>query len=124
MVFKNCRDAGLFGLELSEMRSRYGENWESLGLPPDLGIRVALHFGPVLSRIDPVTRDSSYFGQHVSRAARLEPVTDLNSVFVTFEFAAWASTENITEFTCDYLGKPEFAKGYGNSSVYALRRLD
>jgi class 3 adenylate cyclase len=124
MVFKSCRDAGLFGLELSEMRAKHCEEWTAIGLPPDLDIRVALHFGPVLYRMDPITRKPSYFGQHVSRAARLEPVTDLNSVFVTFEFAAWASTENITEFTCDYLGKPEFAKGYGNSSVYALRRLD
>ncbi len=124
MVFKTCRDAGLIGLELSELRSRSGEAWRSRGLPAELDIRVALHFGPVLYRMDPITRKPSYFGQHVSRAARLEPVTDLNSVFVTFEFAAWSSTESITEFTCDYLGKPDFAKGYGNSSVYALRRLD
>lgn len=124
MVFRSCRDAGLFGLDLAELRARRSPEWLARGLPEDLDVRVAIHYGPVLFRKDPVTGQPSYFGQHVSRAARLEPITELNSVFVTYEFAAWARTENVTEFACDYLGKLQFAKAYGDSGTYALRRLE
>jgi len=124
MVFRTCREAGLFGLDLADLRQRQGPTFAALGLPVELDIRVAIHYGPVLFRLNPVTGQPDYFGQHVSRAARLEPVTALNSVFVTYEFAAWARTENITEFACDYLGRLDFAKAYGNSAAYALRRLD
>jgi hypothetical protein len=45
------------------------------GLLSGLSLRIALHSGPVYKFTDPVTGDRSYGGTHVSRTARMEPIT-------------------------------------------------
>ncbi|HEX8137972.1 MAG TPA: TRAFs-binding domain-containing protein [Pyrinomonadaceae bacterium] len=119
-VFRSVRDAGQFALELAE---RVGHtDWTEKGLPKDMNLRIALHAGPVYACIDPVTRQPNYIGTHVSRAARIEPITPPGQVYASQAFAALASAQHVTEFTCDYVGQTPLAKGYGVFPTYHVRK--
>jgi class 3 adenylate cyclase len=118
-VFQGVRDAGQFALELAERVGR--TNWVEKGLPKDMNLRIALHAGPVYACIDPVTRQPNYIGTHVSRAARIEPITPPGQVYASQAFAALASAQHVTEFTCDYVGQTPLAKGYGIFPTYHVR---
>ncbi|MGH9773974.1 MAG: RyR domain-containing protein [Candidatus Acidiferrales bacterium] len=119
-VFSTARDAGCFALELSErVRST---DWESMGLPEDMSIRIGVHAGPVLECLDPVTRRTNFMGAQVSRAARIEPITPPGHVYASQEFAAIARAEKAGEFRCDYVGQVGMAKHYGVFPTYIVRR--
>ncbi|HEY6119383.1 MAG TPA: adenylate/guanylate cyclase domain-containing protein, partial [Pyrinomonadaceae bacterium] len=118
-VFPTVRDAGQFSLELCDLVSR--TDWASKGLPKDLNLRIALHAGPVYSCIDPVIGQQTYTGTHVSRAARMEPITPPGQVYASQAFAALAAAQNVSEFTCDYVGQTPLAKGYGTFPTYHVR---
>jgi class 3 adenylate cyclase len=60
----------------------------SVGLPTTLALRLGGHFGPVFEAEDPVQNGKNFFGTHVSRIARIEPVTPPGEVYVTEPFAA------------------------------------
>lgn len=118
-VFGYARDAGRFALELCERVAAM--NWKEKGLR-DLNLRVGLHVGPVYECIDPVTKSRNYIGTHVSRAARIEPITPPGSVYASQAFAAVAAVEQVKEFTCDYVGRIGMAKNYGAFPTYVVRR--
>ena len=58
------------------------------GLPDHLALRLGGHLGPVFPTLDPVRAVTAYMGSHVSRTARVEPVTPPGTVYVTEAFAA------------------------------------
>jgi len=118
-VFSNVRDAGRFALELRD-RVR-GTDWPGKGLP-SLSLRIGLHAGPVFSCTDPVTQRANFIGIHVSRAARIEPVTPAGQVYASQAFAALAAAEGAEEFRCDYVGQTPMAKKYGVFPTYAVLR--
>jgi class 3 adenylate cyclase len=118
-VFDNVRDAGNFGLELAELLRSI--NWADHGLPPSLNLRIALHAGPAYSCIDPVTNTPNFIGRHVSRAARMEPITPPGHVYSSQAFAALASSLGVKEFRCEYVGQTPLAKGYGTFPTYHVR---
>jgi class 3 adenylate cyclase len=60
-------------------------------------------------------------GSHVSRTARIEPVTPPGTVYVTEPFAAALVLAGRSEFACDYVGHLDAAKGYGRLRMYRLR---
>jgi class 3 adenylate cyclase len=91
----------------------------ALGLPETLAIRLGGHFGPVFEATDPVQRLTNYFGAHVSRTARIEPVTPPGEVYVTEQFAARLALEP-GGFACDYVGQVPAAKDYGSMRMYHL----
>lgn len=95
---------------------------ERVGLPPSLALRLGCHLGPVFATRDPVLNHSVYMGSHVSRTARIEPVTPPGAVYVTEPFAAALVLDDRTEFACDYVGHMDAAKGYGRLRMYRLRR--
>ncbi|MEW5722365.1 MAG: TRAFs-binding domain-containing protein [Thermodesulfobacteriota bacterium] len=119
-VFDRVRDAGVYALDLIDFVA--GTPWADKGLPDGLNLRIALHAGPVHSCVDPVMDRATFTGTHVSRAARIEPVTPPGHVFASQSFAAVAAAERVEEFTCDYVGRIELAKGYGVFSTYHVRR--
>lgn len=90
------------------------------GLPDSLALRLGGHFGPVYEAVDPVLGLTNYFGAHVSRTARIEPVTPAGEVYVTEQFAARLALDP-AGFDCDYVGLVPAAKGYGNLRMYHLR---
>ncbi len=115
-VFPNVRDAGQFSLELCDLIVT--TKWAKKGLPADLNLRIALHAGPVYSGIDPVTVQPTFTGTHVSRAARIEPITPPGQVYASQAFAALAAAQCVEEFSCDYVGQTPLAKGYGTFPTY------
>jgi class 3 adenylate cyclase len=93
-----------------------------MGLPSELNLRIALHAGPAYACTDPVTRAPNFIGTHVSRAARIEPITPPGQVYASQAFAALAEAQGVTEFTCDYVGQTPLAKKYGTFPTYHVRR--
>jgi hypothetical protein len=61
-------------------------------------------------------------GSHVSRAARIEPVTPPGSVHVREPFAAAPVLAGRDEFVCDYVGHMPTAKEFGRLRMHSLRR--
>ncbi len=118
-VFSNVRDAGLFALEVCDLVQ--STDWEKVGLPASLNLRVALHTGVVYKYTNPITGDTTYSGTHVNYAARIEPITPPGKVYSSQEFAAMVASEGVKEFTCDYVGKTPLAKSYGTFPTYNVR---
>lgn len=118
-VFDDVGAAGRFALKLCELINRTG--WEERGLPKNLNLRIGLHAGPVYQCIDPVTRAVNYIGSHVSRAARIEPVTPPGQVYTSQAFAALAAAQNVTDFRCEYVGQTPLPKGSGTIPTYVMR---
>jgi tetratricopeptide (TPR) repeat protein len=94
---------------------------EAEALPPHLALRLAVHVGPVFRVEDPVVRAPSFMGSHVSRTARIEPVTPPGTVYVTEPFAAALVLAGREEFLCDYVGHMPAAKDFGRLRMYRLR---
>lgn len=107
------------------------------GLPRPIQLRTALHAGPVYDGKHPLTGRGMFYGSHVSRAARLEPVTVSGEIYATHQFVALLTTEERAElhaaqmtgapyrpwYVCEYLGVMSLAKGYGTQPVYHLRAV-
>jgi class 3 adenylate cyclase len=93
----------------------------ALGIPLGLDLRVGLHAGPVFAMTDPVRTEMGFVGEHVTRAARIEPVAPPGAVYVTEAFAALLALET-GNFTCEYVGQVPTAKSFGTMPMYLLRR--
>src|SRR5256714_1229751 len=119
-VFNGVEDAGRFALDLRDLVLK--TDWMDLGLPRNLSIRIGVHAGPVYVNFDPVVRQISFTGAHVSRAARIEPITHEGEVFASEEFAALAAADQSKGFSCDLVGTTALAKSYGLFRVYSLER--
>jgi class 3 adenylate cyclase/tetratricopeptide (TPR) repeat protein len=119
-VFNGVEDAGRFALDLRDLV--INTNWIDVGLPRQLSIRIGVHAGPVYVNFDPVVRQISFTGAHVSRAARIEPITHEGEVFASEEFAALAAADQSKGFSCDLVGTTALAKSYGLFRVYSLER--
>ena len=115
-VFADVRQAGNFALALCDLIQRI--DWTAKGLPADLNLRIALHAGPVHRSLDPISGQENYIGTHVNYAARMEPITPPGKVYASQAFAAIASSESITDFSCEYVGQTPYAKQYGTFPTY------
>lgn len=110
--------------------------WTDLGLPAQMSIRIALHAGPAYQGTDPITKSKNFYGSHVNRAARLEPVTPPGLIYATEQFAALLTTSQEAAepetkgkrrrhqrpFVCEYVGTLALAKQFGSQAVYHVRR--
>ncbi|HXY60599.1 MAG TPA: TRAFs-binding domain-containing protein [Chthoniobacterales bacterium] len=118
-VFSDVHAAGRFALALADLASN--SDWKRRGLPAEISLRIALHAGPVYEFDDPITGHRSYSGTHVSRAARIEPITPRGQVYASQAFAALAAAHAAKDFVCDYVGQTPMAKGYGTLPTYHVR---
>lgn len=98
-------------------------------LPPALGLdgqkagmRTGIHFGPIYRGVDPVVGNELWYGTEVTRTARIEPVTLVGQVYCTQPLAAMLALRNARDFDCDYVGKVQLAKDYGELALYRLSR--
>jgi class 3 adenylate cyclase len=87
----------------------------ALGLPSH-------HVGPVFPAVDPVLQEATVIGSHVSRTARIEPVTPPGEVYVTEPFAAALALDGDPALLCDYVGHLPAAKDFGRLRMYRLHR--
>ena len=97
-------------------------DWKAFGLPRELSVRVGLHAGPVYTALDPVIGKTNVFGSHVTRAARIEPITPPGCAYASEQFAAALAAVTGNEFACDYVGRQTLAKNADNCILYRLRR--
>ena len=118
-VFSGVNVAGEFGLQLARLVAE--TNWVDKGLSSGLSLRIGLHAGPVYEFDDPITGTRTYSGTHVSRAARIEPITPPGQVYGSESFAAVAAAHGARSFTCDYVGQTPLAKDYGAIPTYHIR---
>jgi class 3 adenylate cyclase len=122
VVFRDAGRAAACALDMQDAMSAI--DLKAAGLPETLKLRLGGHLGPVYELNDPVTERPNYYGAHVSRAARIEPITPEGCVYVTETFAAMLALYNAGQFSCDYVGNTEMAKHYGRLRMFLLRRAD
>ena len=91
-------------------------------LPDSLELRLSGHIGPVFPIVDPVLGQPSFSGSHITRVARLEPVTPPGALVVTEAFAAALELSGCTDLVCDYVGHRPAAKDYGRMRMYTVER--
>ncbi|MFM8769393.1 MAG: adenylate/guanylate cyclase domain-containing protein, partial [Rubrivivax sp.] len=119
LVFSDTVEAATLALTLAQLAA--GTDWAALGLRSETNLRVALHAGPVYELDDPVTGRPGFAGTHISRAARMEPVTPPGQVYVSEAFAALLALDDRTgAFRCEYMGSVPLAKDYGRMRTYRL----
>ncbi|MBF0157908.1 MAG: adenylate/guanylate cyclase domain-containing protein [Magnetococcales bacterium] len=107
------------------------------GLPYPLQLRIGLHAGPVYTGVHPLTGREMIYGSHVSRTARIEPVTVPGQIYASQQFVALLTMEESAPqhrqlslgqsyppwYFCTYLGVQNLAKNYGSQPVYHLRAV-
>jgi class 3 adenylate cyclase/tetratricopeptide (TPR) repeat protein len=118
-VFSSVAVAGRFALDMAaEVRAVAAAQPPHRPLPD---LRIGLHAGPVFEAVDPVTGHPTFFGTHLTRAARIEPITPPGHVYASQAFAVIAAFEDVQDFACEYVGRVPFAKGYGAHPLYHVR---
>jgi class 3 adenylate cyclase len=122
MVFDDVETGADFALQLRDAVTLI--DWPAHGLPEGTSIRIGMHTGPVFQAMDPLIERQNYFGSHVIRAARIEPVAAPGAVYVSAEMAFCLAAAGARHYTCDYLGPLPLAKGFGSGVLYRLRRSD
>ncbi|MFT5470668.1 MAG: tetratricopeptide (TPR) repeat protein [Verrucomicrobiales bacterium] len=118
LVFETVNQAARFAKKLRSLVK--DTDWIERGFSQNFGIRIALHAGPLFSFNDPVLNKQTYSGQHTSRGARIEPITDEGQVFVSEPFACIAAEGSAPELEFEYLGRRRLAKKYGDEGLMML----
>ena len=126
LVFDDPVAAGTVALRL--LRAVQSGAWRNR-LRAKMDLRIGLHTGPVTLCVDPVIRQITFTGSHVSHAARIEPMVHEGEVWATEAFMSYATIANharkqrgeeTLEFGFDYLGQIDFAKKYGRYPLFRL----
>jgi hypothetical protein len=122
LVFSDAGVAAACALALQAAMA--GIDLAGAGLPPTLSLRLGGHLGPAYELPDPIVGHLNFYGAHVSRAARIEPVVPKGCVYVTETFAAVLALSNANTLACDYVGWTDMAKSYGPLRMFLLRTRD
>jgi adenylate cyclase len=120
LVFTSVQEAARCALALQRTIARL--DFAGLGLPSNMGLRIGIHAGPVFPTVDPVTKQPSFFGTHVTRTARVEPRTPPGEVYMTGSAAALLALDPLPDVTPEYVGQLQLAKDYDVRRMYVLRR--
>ncbi|MFT5135200.1 MAG: class 3 adenylate cyclase [Arenicella sp.] len=96
-------------------------DFEKFDFGGNIELRLGLHFGPIYNVIDPVTKRNNFLGEHVTRAARIEPITPPGEVYVTESFAAQLALIDSHQYEAEYVGYMPMAKNYGDLRMYLLK---
>jgi class 3 adenylate cyclase len=124
-----------YAMTMQEVVTRLGAEMIDK-LPNPLNLRISLHAGPVFEAVDPIRGNPNFYGSHINRAARLEPVTVVGHVYATQQFVAVLTAEQsalrseavsnggdfVEKFVAEYVGVLSLAKDFGKQTVYHLRR--
>lgn len=121
-VLDDAAAAARLGLHLQEWMA--AARFVPEGTTSPLKLRVAIHFGPVFQGRDGLCGTPTYFGTHVTHAARIEPVTPTGKVYVTEAVAAELKLSDCRDVACDFVGPIPAAKAYGDLLMYVLSRRD
>jgi class 3 adenylate cyclase len=105
---------------LDLQRAMASINFRSAGLPQML-LRIGGHMGPAFQIKDPILGCLNFEGSHVTRAARIEPITPPGGVFITEPFAAALNLADVRGVGTNYAGLLKMAKEYGVERMYLLK---
>ncbi len=119
VVFADAMSCAKCGLAIQ--RTIRETDFAALGIDVDLSLRLSGHYGPVFAGHDYICREPTFFGAHVTLAARIEPITPPGEVYVTEAMAAAVALSREPSVDCDYVGVLPMAKGYGKIRMYVLR---
>lgn len=122
-----------FGLRYCDIIETLGKKYPEFPFP--IRARISLHSGPVFVAEDPFIKKVNFYGGHINRAARLEPVTAVGQVYATQQFVSLLHGEISDErnecnqrglryydrYTTEYVGMISLAKSFGQQEVYHLR---
>jgi tetratricopeptide (TPR) repeat protein len=122
-----------FGLQYCDIIESLGKKYPEFPFP--IKARISLHSGPVFLAQDPFIKKVNFYGGHINRAARLEPVTAVGQVYATQQFIALLYGETNDErneyiqkglkyyekYSTEYVGVVSLAKSFGQQEVYHLR---
>lgn len=92
---------------------------QAIGLPPEGGMRISLHHGPIFEHFDAVQGARTYYGTEVTVAARIEPRVPVGAIYTTQPFAALIESD-FNHYHFEYVGKMDLAKNYGVRILYRL----
>jgi class 3 adenylate cyclase len=119
-VFEELLPAAEYAMELRDMVRE--TDWEHLGLPRNLSIRIGLHVGPVYYAQEPLLKRLNFFGSHVNQAARIEPITTAGNVYASEQFAAFLLANQDNPLECKYVGEIKLPKEFGSYPIYHIKR--
>jgi class 3 adenylate cyclase/tetratricopeptide (TPR) repeat protein len=119
-VFEDLLSAAEYAMELRDMVRE--TEWEQLGLPRNLSIRIGLHVGPVYYAQEPLLKRLNFFGSHVNQAARIEPITTAGNVYASEQFAAFLLANQYNPLECKYVGEIKLPKEFGSYPIYHIKR--
>ncbi|MGI9415738.1 MAG: adenylate/guanylate cyclase domain-containing protein [Hyphomicrobiales bacterium] len=119
VVFDDAVQAARFALSIQDIIEKM--NYTPKGTNKTLSLRLGGHFGPIYQGRDQLCEVETYYGSHVTRAARIEPVTPPGKVYVTEPMAAALALSGSAEVECEYVGPVPLAKDYGEIRMYQLK---
>jgi class 3 adenylate cyclase/tetratricopeptide (TPR) repeat protein len=123
LVFDDVATCADFAMRLVNRMEEF--DFEGHGFKKQLdkrpGVRIGLHYGPVfMIEEDPILEARNFYGSHVSRAARIEPVTVVGNAYCSEQFAAALALSHGHPFLCEYLGLQPLAKDYDKCPLYRV----
>ncbi len=118
LVFDLPSHAAAFAVRLQQ--ALRAVDWPAMGMAKETAARIGLHTGPVLRTFDPIMARPTFYGTHVNRTARLEPIVRPGHIFVTEAFAASLGAEEDERYRCSYIGAMPLAKHFGEARIYRL----
>lgn len=135
VVMEDARSMVAYALAMADGIRRVRGRFQ--GAVGRLDLRISLHAGPVYGGRDPFRDSQNFYGAHINRAARLEPVTIAGRIYATSQFVALLTVEEASLrheagmtgadyaaiAAADYVGVISLAKGFGDQAVYHLRKL-
>ena len=92
---------------------------QEMGLPPEGGMRISLHHGPIFEHYDAVGSAQTFYGTEVTVAARIEPRVPVGAIYTTQPFAAMVESDQ-NDLNFELVGKMDLAKNYGVRILYRL----
>ncbi len=119
-VYNDLISAAEYALELRDLLKK--KDWKSMYLSEDLSIRIGLHVGPVFGAKEPILKKVNYFGRHVNRAARIEPITNPGNVYASEQFASLLVSHRQNRLECIYVGVIVLPKKFGTYPIYLIKR--
>lgn len=96
-------------------------DWEGLGFSNDLSIRIGLHIAEVTVYQDGTGKIVDVIGVGVDTGARIEPVTEPNTVSCSDDFYRMLMQHEVKKIKGLSLGQKQLAKGYAVMELHELR---
>jgi class 3 adenylate cyclase len=121
LVFVRVADCAEAAMRLLDRAERLP--WSKWNFRVTTPLRIGVHAGPVFSGEDLIMGGNGFFGSHVNRAARIEPVTIPGCAYASEQFAALLAVEAPKRFACEYVGIEQLPKNFDDHCpLYRLAR--